>query len=183
MIRRCVALIAVAVTAACSGNQLSPAGIPNAVDTVTLGSLSNAALRFGSALDVTTGQVVRTDENPSFDFIYNVDSLGRHTFLPLHAIAGLGVVTGSNPGFSKQTVPFDQVITAPGDPWLTTDTIVVAVGDVYAVRSRVACYLAVPQYGKIHVLSFDDSLHTVSLEILSDANCGYKNLQPGVPEN
>src|ERR1700712_3120240 len=102
MIRRCVALIAVAATAACGANQLLPAGIPNAVDTVTLGSLSNAALRFGSAFDVTTGQVVRTDQNPTFDFVYNVDSLGRHTFLPLHALAGLGVVTGSNPGFSKQ---------------------------------------------------------------------------------
>ena len=54
-------------------------------------------------------------------------------------------------------------------------------GDVLIARSRVACYLGVPQYGKLHVLDFDDVLKTVRLEVLSDTNCGYKNLQPGTP--
>ncbi|HEY4322273.1 MAG TPA: hypothetical protein VGM77_13990 [Gemmatimonadales bacterium] len=183
MLRRTVCLIALVATAACDANQLSPATVPNVVDTVVLGSLSNAALEYPAGFDVTIGAVVRTDQSPDFDFIYNVDSLGRHVFLPLHAIAGLGNTVGSNPGFIKEPLLFQQIIAAPTDTYLTTDTIAVAAGDVYIARSRVSCYLGVPQYGKIHVLSFDEVLHTVSLEVLVDANCGYKNLQVGLPEN
>lgn len=183
MLRRTVCLIALVATAACDANQLAPSSVPNVVDTVVLGSLSNAPLQFGAGFDVTTGAVVRTDQSPDFDFIYNVDSLGRHVFLPLHAILGLGNTVGNNPGFIKQTLLFEQITAAPTDTYLTTDTIAVAAGDVYIARSRVTCYLGVPQYGKVHVLSFDDLLHTVSLEVLVDANCGYKNLQVGLPQN
>ena len=181
MIRRLAVLAGVLATAACSTTQLAPAQAENVVDTVTLGSLRSAALRFPSAFDVTIGQPIRTDQSSSFDFIYTTDALGRHLLMPLHAITGLGNATGSNPGFIRQTGSFATLTAAPTDNYLTTDTLVIAAGDVFAVRSRVACYLGVPQYGKLHVLDFDDTLHTVRLEILSDTNCGYKNLEPGIP--
>lgn len=166
---------------ACSGQQLSPAQADNVIDTVTMGSLRSAALRFPSAFDITIGQPVRTDQTSSFDFIYTTDTLGRHLLLPLHAITGLGTTTGSNPGFIRSTSLFSLLTDAPTDNYLTTDTLVIASGDVLAIRSRVACYLGVPQYGKLHVLDFNDALQTVRLEILSDTNCGYKNLEPGIP--
>ena len=126
---------------------------------------------------------MRTDQTSAFDFLYDVDSLGRHVLLPLHAITGLGDTTGNNPGFIRETATFDQITDAPSDTYLTTDTLVIAPGDVLIARSRVACYLGVPQYAKLQVLDFDDVLKTVRLEVLSDTNCGYKNLQPGVPTN
>ena len=181
MIRRLAVLVGILASAGCSATQLAPATSDNVVDTVTMGSLRSAALRFPSAFDITIGQPIRTDQSSSFDFIFTTDSLGRHLLLPLHAIHGLGNATGSNPGFIRSTVSFTQLIAAPTDNYLTTDTLVIAAGDVMAIRSRVACYLGVPQYGKLHILDFDDVLHTVRLEILSDTNCGYKNLEPGIP--
>ena len=184
MIRRLILGIAVlAAGAACSDQQLAPAQAENHVDTVTMGSLAGAALHYPSAFDITIGQPVRTDQTSAFDFVYTRDAAGRHLFLPLHAIAGLGNATGSNPGFIRSTQAFGDIADAPSDTYQTTDTMVVAVGDVFAVRSRVACYLGVPQYGKLHVLAFDDALQTVKFEVLSDTNCGYKNLQPGIPTN
>jgi hypothetical protein len=183
MIRRLSVLIGIAATMGCSATQLDPATADNVVDTVTMGSLAGAALRYPSAFDVTIGQPVRTDQTSSFDFVYTRDSLGRHLLLPLHAITGLGVTTGSNPGFVRETVTFEALTAAPTDNYLTTDTLVIAAGDVLAVRSRVACYLSVPQYGKLHVLDFDDTLQTVRLEVLANTNCGYRNLQPGLPTN
>jgi hypothetical protein len=183
MIRRLVFVLGISATVGCSANQLAPAEAENTIDTVTMGSLSNAALRYPSAFDITIGQPVRTDQTSSFDFIYTRDSLGRHLFMPLHAITGLGVTTGSNPGFIKMTDTFADITVAPTNTYLTTDTLVIAPGDVYAVRSRVACYLGVPQYAKLQVLSFADSNNTVQIQILSDTNCGYTNLQPGVPVN
>jgi hypothetical protein len=181
MVRRLMLAAAVWAIAGCSATELAPATADNVVDTVTMGSLAGAALRYPSAFDVTIGEPVRTDQTSSFDFVYTRDSLGRHLLMPLHAFTGLGVVTGSNPGFIRQTGSFESLIEAPTDTYLTTDTLVIAPGDVLAVRSRVACYLGVPQYGKLHVLDFNDSLLTVRLEILSDTNCGYKNLQVGLP--
>ena len=125
----------------------------------------------------------RTDETASFDFIYTRDSLGRHLLLPLHALAGLGNKTGSNPGFIRFAGTFSDLALAPTDTYLTIDTLVIVAGDVLAARSRVACYLGVPQYAKLHVLDFDDANNTFRIEVLSNTNCGYKNLQPGVPTN
>lgn len=181
MIRRFGILLGFVAMAGCGATQLAPATTNNMVDTVTLGSLRTAALRYPSAFDITIGRPVRTDQTSSFDFVFTTDSLGRHLLLPLHALTGLGNLTGSNPGFIRSTGTFTQLTDAPTDNYLTTDTLVVAAGDVFALRSRVACFLGVPQYGKLHVLSFDDALQTVRLEILSDTNCGYKNLEPGIP--
>lgn len=183
MIRRLALVLGISATVACSANQLAPAQQDNVVDTVTLGALSQAALRYPSAFDITIGQAVRTDQTSAFDFIYTRDTLGRHLLLPLHAVANLGNATGSNPGFIRLTQTFDQLTVAPTDTYLTTDTLVIASGDVLAARSRVACYLGVPQYAKLQVLDFDDVLGTVRLQVLSDTNCGYKNLQPGIPTN
>ena len=181
MIRRLALLVGISASAACNGTQLAPAQVINTVDTVTMGSLAGAALQYPSAFDITVGQPVRTDQTSAFDFLYDIDSLGRHLLLPLHAIAGLGNITGNNPGFIRETTTFDQITVAPSDPYLTTDTLVIASGDVLIARSRVACYLGVPQYAKLQVLDFNDVLKTVRLEVLSDTNCGYKNLKPGVP--
>lgn len=183
MIRRLALIAGICATAACGPAQLAPASQVNLVDTVTMGALAGAALNYPSAYDITIALPVRTDQTSAFDFVYNIDPLGRHVLLPLHAIAGLGNTTGNNPGFIVQTQTFNQLTYAPTDGYLTTDTLVIVPGEVLAARSRITCYLGVPQYAKLQVLSFDDSLKTVSLAILSDPNCGYKSLQPGTPTN
>ncbi len=182
MTRRLAPLcLVISAVAACSANQLAPAQVDNVVDTVTLGALAGAELQFPAAFDISVGEAVRTDQTSAFDFVYDIDSLGRHVLLPLHAIPGLGTATGSNPGFIRLTQTFEQLTNAPTDNYVTDSAMVIVPGDVFAARSRVACYLSVPQYAKLHVLAFDDARKTVSLEVLSDTNCGYKNLQPGIP--
>jgi hypothetical protein len=50
------------------------------------------------------------------------------------------------------------------------------------VRSRVLCSsLGVPYYGKLEILSFQDS--TVTFKVLTDLNCGFRDLNVGLPEN
>jgi hypothetical protein len=176
-----ILIAAICGTAACDPNQLAPAQVTNTVDTVTMGALSGAALNFSAAFDITIGQAVRTDQTAAFDFVYTIDAQGRSVLLPIHAIPGLGNATGSNPGFIRSTESFGQIATAPTDNYLTTDTLVIAPNDVLIARSRVACYLGVPQYAKLRVIDFDNTLKTVRLEVLADINCGYKNLQPGIP--
>jgi hypothetical protein len=41
----------------------------------------------------------------------------------------------------------------------------------------------VPKYAKLEVLSFDEAARTVTFRILIDENCGFKGLEPGLPQN
>lgn len=174
-------LCLVLALAACGDDQLPDASATNIVDTVTLGAIHGAALTDPAAFSFTTGFPVRTDLTAAFDFAYDIIPGKGPVLLPLAAL-GLGG-TGVNPGLQFRTEGFDGIKDAPTDGWRTTDTLGIQVGTVLAGRSRISCYLGVPQYGKLEVLSFDDVRKTVRLKVLSNINCGYRSLEPGIPED
>ena len=58
-------LLVAILAAACSGTQLPPAQLSNAVDTVTLGALDGSDLRLPAAYSVVEGLAVRTDQSSS----------------------------------------------------------------------------------------------------------------------
>lgn len=175
-------LVALAAAVACSDNQLGDAATPNIVDTVTLGAIQGAALTTPAAFSITSAAPVRTDESSAFDFAYDIIPGKGPVLLPLAAL-GLGQGGSTNPGLQKVTTAFDNLKAGPTSGWLQTDTIPIAVGDVIAGRSRIVCYLGVPQYGKFQVLAFNDVLKTVDLKVLANVNCGYRNLEPGTSRN
>lgn len=166
--------------AACSDTQLELAQIDNIVDTVTLGALTGTSIATPSAYSIPDARAVRTDQTASFDFAYNVDAGGRRVLLPLDAL-GLGATMGGNPGLLRSTETFSGLTNPPTNGYLTKDTIVVAVGDVIVARSRIACYLGVPEYAKLEILSFDDAERSVSFQVLANVNCGYRSLKIGIP--
>jgi hypothetical protein len=170
------------VLAACNGNLLPPAQVDNVVDTVTLSALHGGALPIPSAYSIPEGFAVRTDQSAGFDFVYDILPPSRHVLMPLAAI-GLGSTASTNPGLQKRTETFADIISAPRTGYSTTDTLDIAPGDVIVARSRVSCYLGVPQYGKLQVLDFDDNARTVRLQVLANTNCGYRGLAPGVPKS
>jgi hypothetical protein len=58
------------------------------------------------------------------------------------------------------------------------------VNQVYLARSSVVCTtFGVPVYAKLHILSFDDADREITFEVLANRNCGFRNLQPGLPGN
>ncbi|MEP6591037.1 MAG: hypothetical protein ABJC19_07625 [Gemmatimonadota bacterium] len=176
-------LVAIAfLTAACSNNQLDPAQIDNVVDTITLGALEGTSITTPSAYSIPDARAIRTDQTSAFDFAYNLDGTGRHVLLPLEAL-GLASATSSNPGLIRSTETFAGLTNPPTNGYLTKDTLVVVVGDVLAARSRIACFLGVPEYAKLQILAFDDVKRTMQMQILANVNCGYRNLGIGIPTN
>jgi hypothetical protein len=176
---------AVLVTGCGTDVNLAPASIPNVVDTFTVGSLTSSPVSIPSAYSVVDGNVVRTDLTSAFDFAYNVDASGRHVFLTLEVMR-LSTADGSGPGLQYTSKTFEQVTQAPSNGWITSDTIVVDSGSVLLLRSRVICGgLGVPLYGKLEVLSIDDTPgnRTMTFRALSNENCGYKSLVPGLPRD
>ena len=171
-------MVLAALALACNDDQLPLASVDNVVDTITLGALVGADIAIPSAFSIPDARPIRTDQSAGFDFAYVVIG-GRRALVPL---GGLGLTgSGTLPGLQQRTETFANLTSAPSNNYLTTDTVDVVAGDVLAARSRVVCYLGVPQYAKVHVIDFDDARKTVRLEVLANTNCGYRNLEEGIP--
>jgi hypothetical protein len=172
-------LVVLALSAGCGdSNSLADPTVKNVVDTVTLGALEGTPIQTPSAYSILNG-AVRTDQTTAFEFAYNVDSTGRHVFLP-REVLGLTSTSGAQPGVQAASAAFDAITVAPSNGYTVDSAVAVAVGQRWLVRSRVdVCTIGVPQYAKLEILSFDDS--TVTFQVLADNNCGYKGLEPGLP--
>lgn len=75
---------------------------------------------------------------------------------------------------------FDDIELAPSNGYVTEEAVPIAVGERYIVRSRILCNLGVPLYAKIEIIGLEDN--TVILKVLANENCGYRSLEPGLPD-
>jgi hypothetical protein len=182
--RKSASLALLALLVGCGNNGLGNAAVENTVDTVLIGALVGTPISVPSAYGINPGTAgpIRTDQTSAFDFAYNILPDGRRVFLPRAAL-GLATTT-AEPGLQATDDGFDGIDEAPLNGYLTLDTIEVAVGQRYIVRSRVACTsIGVPLYGKIEILEFDDDDRRVTFRALANTNCGFRSLQPGIPED
>jgi len=172
-----------ALAGACSDpNALGDPTVANVVDTVTLGALEGTAISTPSGFQIGAG-AVRTDQTVDFEFAYNVRKLPDQSYQRvLVPRAALGISTSSaDPGLQRRQESFEDITRAPSNGYVTDSAVPIDVGERYLVRSRVVCTsLGVPLYGKLQILSFQDS--TVTLQVLADRNCGFKDLVPGLPD-
>lgn len=186
-----VAFTVVAVAAACSDpNALPDPSFENAVDTVTLYSLTEGPLAQPSAYSVNSrsnGQkgAVRTWEvGTGFEFAYSTEPDDRALFLPIDVL-GLLSEGAFKPGLLQTDRTFDEMTKAPLNGYITSDTIVIAEAARYFVRTGInACAgLGVPLYAKLEVLDIDSVEASVTFRVLSNRNCGYRSLLEGFPKS
>jgi len=175
-------LAAFALLAGCSDST----GIPdptlsNTIENLTLGALVGTPISTASAFNISSG-VVRTDQTVEFEFAFNIVVTGadsQRVFLPRAAL-GLPAITTADPGLQRRTESFDNVVLAESNGYVTDQPVPIGIGEVFVVRSRVVCTaLGVPLYAKVEILSFDGGF--VTLKVLTNENCGSKNLAPGIP--
>lgn len=174
--------LALGALGACSDpNSLPNAQVPNVVDTTTISALTGTPISEPSAFSVSIGQPVRTDLSAEFDFAYDMID-GAPVLLPR---AALNFPSDGRlpPGLLKADVAFDAMVEAESNGYLTRDTVAIAVGDRFYARSRVVCTsLGVPLYGKVEILAIDTPARSVTFRFLTNENCGYIGLEPGIPE-
>jgi len=99
--------------------------------------------------------------------------------LPTGAL-GLGRASG----IQVQSASFDSVKTAPTGAYTDTLPVPVDSGTVAVVHSRASqCVFGaiVFYYGKVQVLAIDTVARRIDLRVLVDQNCGYRDLEPGIP--
>jgi hypothetical protein len=176
-------LLALPALAACGGSDSLPDPTSeNFVDTVTVGSLTDTPITTASGFSVSAG-AVRTDLDPGFDFAYDIEGppeTGRKVILP-RAVLGITSNGTAEPGVMRREEPFDDIHDAPSNGYVTDSTLTVALGERYVVRSRVVCDLGVPIYAKVEIIGFDGN--SLVLKRLKNVNCGYRSLEPGLPDS
>jgi len=167
---------------ACSdSNGLPNATLENVERTDTLWALVGTPVSTPSGYSVEGSRRVRTDLSVDFDFAYNVETQGAHVFLPRAAL-GIDTATAAKPGFLLRNESFEAITTAPSNGYITDIPIPIAVGQRYVVRSRVTCQIGVPKYAKMEILAFNEEARIVSFRILANDNCGFRSLEPGLPD-
>jgi len=173
-----------AVAAAACGNSTGlQAYIDNVVDTVSLYALSGTPVTKPSAYSFQSRGVVRTDQAATFDFAFDIDTAGRAVFLSTGAMK-----LGQLSGLQVATQPFDSIRYAPTDNYQLDSAVVVHDSSVVLAHSaQVACgngFLSV-FYAKLRVLTIDTTAtpngRRIDFQILADFNCGFRGLQPGLP--
>lgn len=177
------ALLAAAAVAACSdANSLPKPTYTNAVDTVVIYAISGTEVFQPSGYAMTQRSAVRLDNTAAADFGYDRTVDGRDILLP-GAMLGHPGLSGVDPGLQITTEQFDSIIVAQTNGYKTLDTVAVHTGDIFYMRSRIpaTCYLGVPAYGKVEILSLDADNRTIQFRVLANLNCGYKSLEPGLP--
>jgi hypothetical protein len=183
-IRRILPLLLLPPALAACGNSdnLPDPTAENFVDTVTVGSLTDTPVTTSSGFRVGARQAIRTDIDSDFDFAYDIEgdpASGTSVIVPR---AALGIDEGSSaqPGVMPRTEAFDALEVAPSNGYVTDQSVPIALGERYIVRSRVRCSLGVPVYAKIEIIGFEDN--SVILKVLANTNCGYRGLEPGFPD-
>ena len=177
-----LAVLTAAGLAACSENNLPDPVFTNVEDTVTVFAVSGTEVFKPSGYAMTERRAVRIDQSASTDFAFDITADGRPILLP-GAMIGQPGASGTDPGLQVSPDPYDDITIALVNGYQTLDTVEAGVGQVYYLRSRIpgGCFLGVPAYGKLEILSIDGEGRTVSFKVLSNLNCGYKSLLPGLP--
>jgi hypothetical protein len=168
-------------TACSDSNGLPDPTLTNVESSQTLYALVGTPVSTASAFAVDGARLIRTDLSVDFDFAYNVESDGRHVFIPRAAL-GINASPSVNPGLLPQTATFEAITVAPSNGYITDQAVLIAVGDRYVVRSRITCTIGVPEYAKLEITSFDEVARSVTFRVLTDDNCGFKGLEPGLPK-
>ncbi len=174
-------LVSLAAAACSDSNDLPDATIENVERTDTLWALVGTPVSTPSGFSVEGSRRVRTDLTVDFDFAYNIQADGQHVLLPRAAL-GIDTANSVNPGFVARTESFEAITTPPSDGFVTDEAVPIAPGERYVIRSRVTCNVGVPKYAKMEILEFDDALGIMTFRVLVNDNCGFRSLEPGLPD-
>ncbi len=186
------AIPAIAALLAACGDPfaLPPANQPTSERIVILYALSGTPLSTPSAFNLVSGIEVRTDRTPDFDIAleFAPDSalgLGTtgDTIAALLPRGALGFA--ADPGvLIDSTTPWDSLRLAPTDGYTTDKAVRIDSGDVVVASSRAqGCNFGLVRhlYAKIRIDQVDRAQRRIVTLTVTDPNCGYRGLGPGIP--
>jgi hypothetical protein len=170
---------------------LPPASIPIAQQQITLFALTNTPVNTNSAYDMLQLLEVRVDQNNAFDFAFDLrfDSaygIGKHgdTVAVLIPRGAMGFV--ADPGLIALPgiYNFDSLQVAPQGGYTKDKAVQIREGNVLYAASRIqTCNFGftLPHYAKLVIQKIDLAAYSVTIRVVIDPNCGYREVNSGIP--
>lgn len=181
-----LALVAlVAATAACGdANLLPPANVPVKEDTVTLWAVTGTAISLPSAYDILLNTPARTDRTSDFDFVFDFvpDTLRGDSVPALQPRGAMGL--SADGGLLRVATKFDSLTAAPGSGYDAYKPVYLDTTTVVVARSRTqTCNFGITSgmFAKVVPLAISRTYRKIVLRVVTDPNCGYRGLLPGIP--
>lgn len=172
----CVLCLAAALSACDDPFAAFLRDVPDEPSDALLFDFESGRLQDPSAFDGIGSTVARPDQTTQWDFVFRVLN-GVSELVPFSAIAD----SSHEAGLLKSTETFEETLKAPEDGYESSQGVVVAVGDVYMLKSRRdrTQLLICSQYLKLEILEIDLIAGTVLFKYLRNPNCGDTVLEPG----
>ena len=185
------AVLLTAALAACQDPYAPEAQFEVVTDTFAIYGINDAPLAAPTAVSlfnaVTGVPAVTAAPNFSFDFALDVADDGTITLLPNSRVANR-MLSPHRVGFQRVDVPFASLTAAPASGYTFDSLLVVAPGQTIAIQSADpnACpvpYLGTWIYAKFVIDSVAEQPARIFVRTTVDANCDFRSLLPGIPED
>lgn len=152
-------------------------------DTLDLRALSGTPIDARSAVHLLSGSAIVPGLSENFDFALDLDANGKVVIIPRTKV--LTCTSVCQLGMSFPTTPFDSLYDAPerGYVYDSTKTIVpgqtvaLVTKDINCIPSNISTY---DVYAKMVVDSVNLGDRSIFVRVVSDANCGFRGLVPGI---
>lgn len=182
-------LVALPLLAAlgCSADPYAPKALSFvSADTIRVLALNGTAPEAQSAVHLLFGQSTVPDFSQAFDFALDIDSSGHVILIPRSKVVvcssacQLGVKV-----IPANTVPFDSLFDAPKTGYTYDSVTTVPVGATVAfVTKEYGCDASNIQTYDLYAKMIVDSVHladrAIFARVVSDPNCGFRGLVPGI---
>jgi len=184
-----LALVAIPLVAAlaCSSDPYAPKALyPVSTDTIRVLALNGTAAEAQSAVRLLTVSSTVPDYSQSFDFALDIDAGGNVILMPRSkvvsctSICQLGIKV-----IRADSVEFDNLYDAPKSGYTYDSVTTIPVGatvafvtkEVFCRASNISTY---DLYAKMIVDSVRMSDRAIFARLVSDPNCGFRGLVPGI---
>jgi len=172
---RLIAALAVAASAGACGDAFEPflTPIPPAQE-IEIVDFDEGALVDPAAVDMFTGNPVRTDQTNGWDFLFVVDDDVGPALLPRAGLLG-GV---SEAGLQLSGAAFAELADAPASDYTMDAPVPIEPGDVVIMVSRRNPQLQARcrVFGKLEVLSIEGTPAVARINIVVNPNCERREL-------
>jgi hypothetical protein len=161
--------------------------LPTIADTTVVYSVNGAPPSAPTALYLFSGNVVPATTDFTFDIVFDVDTNGKVKLIPNPNFASALVGAAHPVALQVSTQDFDDITVAPTGGYHTDSVQVVSPGTTVLIQSQdaLACQaslVGVTVYGKVVVDSLDKTTRRMFIRYVSDPNCGFRSLEPGLPK-
>ena len=180
-----IAAGAIAALAGCGDPTAIEARLPNIFGEFSVYALNGSHPNTNNAIRVRTISVVPGTADQAFDIAFDLTDTGTVRIITTRALTNENVPSGNRVGLrDSPTLTFEQVIDPPRDLFVFDSVLVVPAGrvvlvDVLEVGCASESIVGLNIKAKIRIDSIAPAQRRIFLRMVSNPNCGFRELVPG----